>query len=136
MKASIVNVMIGLVMFGMAAPVFANGHGGGNHGGGNHGAGGVEKRIQRQKKRIEKGVENGKLTADQAKALEANVDKIQAEKAAMSGDGTKLTQEERTQLQHELKDSSKAIHDAKHPKTPAQPAVPAVPAVPASGSSN
>jgi chromosome segregation ATPase len=121
-------MMVCVAMFGMAAPVFAEG----NPGAHGHKGKGVEKRIQNQKRRIQQGVEKGKLTADQAKTLESNVDKIQAEKDAATANGQKLTKEERTKLQQELKDSSKSIHDLKNPPKPAQPATPAVPAVPSS----
>ena len=132
MNSTFVKIMVCVGMFGMAAPVFAEGKHEGKGGANGPRGKGIEKRIENQKRRIQHGLEKGKLTEEQAKTLEANVDKIQAEKNAMSNDGTKLTKEERTKLQQELKDSSKSIHDLKNPPKAAQPATPAVPAVPAS----
>ncbi len=78
-----------------------------------------EKRIERQKRRIQHGVKKGKLTEEQAKSLEATVDKIKAEKDAATANGRQITKEEKENLHKELKDSSEAIRAMKHPEKPA-----------------
>ena len=127
MKSKMMMMMLGLGVLTIAAPSFAEEakvvkkHKKGER---------IQKRIQNQEKRIEEGVKSGKLTEDQAKKLQQNVDTIKSDaKSAAESDG-KMTKEEREKLRGELKSSSKAIHDAKHPNA-VQPAVPAGPAGPA-----
>lgn len=131
MKTSLVRMMMSVALsalVALAAPAFAEGKGGHGGSGQAHRGKGIDKRIQRQKHRIEQGVEKGKLTADQAKKLEADVGKIEAEKNAATANGQKLGTEQKQKLNQELNETGKEIRELKHPGKGAVPAVPAVPA--------
>jgi len=72
-------------------------------------------RFEDQNKRIMAGVKSGKLSKDEAKALH---EKVKAVREEMQGDiksnGKKeLTEDQYKQLNQELDDNSKAIHDEK-----------------------
>ena len=123
MKTNLLRMMMSVAMFALVAPAFAEGNAAPHV----HKGKGIEKRIQRQKRRIEQGVEKGKLTADQAKKLEADVNKVEAEKTADLANGQKLSNEQKQKLNQELNDTSKEIRDTKHPNKGSVPAVPAVP---------
>jgi hypothetical protein len=75
----------------------------------------VRTRIEDQHKRIMAGVKNGKLTKDEASALHAKVKAIREELVvALKANGKKeLTEDQYKQLNQELNDNSKAIHDEK-----------------------
>jgi uncharacterized membrane protein YebE (DUF533 family) len=73
---------------------------------------GVDKRQEKQQKRIDKGVEKGKITSEEQQKLQAGQDKIASDKAAAKADGT-VTEQERKQLHKELNKSSRDIARAK-----------------------
>ena len=94
---------------------------------------GVEARIQNQERRIQKGVEKGKLTQDEAAKLQEGVNAIKEEaKSAVESDG-KVTKEERKALRKKLKASSEAIRNAKKPEGEPAAEGSAAPAAPAEG---
>ena len=131
--------MLGIGMMTLAVSAFAREGGGGKGHGPGHGEGmkqgrkGVEARIENQERRIKKGVEKGKLTADEAQKLQAGVDAIKEEaKASAESDG-KVTKEERKALRKKLKASSEAIRNAKHPDQPKPAEGGEAPAAPAEG---
>ena len=132
--------MMSIGMMTMAVTAFAR-EGGKGHGGGGHGEGpkegrrGVEARIQNQERRIQKGVEKGKLTQDEAAKLQEGVTAIKEEaKGAAESDG-KVTKEERKALRKKLKASSEAIRNAKKPEGAPPAEGGAAPAAPAEGGS-
>jgi hypothetical protein len=116
MKNVISKLMLGLGMCAMATTAFAK-EGGKGHGERmKEGRRGVEARIQNQERRIQKGVEKGKLTQDEAAKLQEGVNAIKEEaKTASESDG-KVTKEERKALRKKLKASSEAIRNAKKPE--------------------
>lgn len=73
----------------------------------------IQKREQRQEKRIQQGVKSGKLTKEEAAKLEAQQTKIKQDEAAMKADG-KLTPAERRKLRKEQNKASKEIYKQKH----------------------
>ncbi|BBB67717.1 hypothetical protein UNDYM_3464 [Undibacterium sp. YM2] len=73
----------------------------------------VEKRQDRQQKRIAKGVESGALTAKEASNLEKREAKIEGDKQAAKADGV-VTPAERAKLEHEENRASKKIRNKKH----------------------
>jgi len=80
---------------------------------------GVDKRHAYQQKRIGEGLENGSLTAGEAKRLETKEQKLNKEEAAMrSADGGKLTAADKAKLEGQENNLSKNIaaqkHDAQH----------------------
>jgi hypothetical protein len=83
----------------------------------------IEKRIKKQEKRIEQGVNSGKLTPEQASQLrndETNIqNKVNSERAANGG---KLTKAQKQEINQELNAESQKIKAEKHP-------VPSVPPV-------
>ncbi len=83
---------------------------------------GVNKRIVRQKARIEHKLEKGKITQDEANKLNQNVDAVKAKEQQLATDG-KLSKEDRKELHKELNENSKEIKNT-GVKTPAVPATP------------
>lgn len=74
---------------------------------------GIDKRLQYQDKRIEKGKETGQLTEREAARLERRQDKIQSDVDKAKADGV-VTKKERAKLHHELNRSSAGIAHEKH----------------------
>lgn len=74
---------------------------------------GLDKKEANQAQRITKGVQSGRLTAQEAARLQAMEAKLNADEAAAKADG-KVTKQERKTLNQEAKADSKAIHDLKH----------------------
>lgn len=89
-------------------------HEGGPGGSGNHremGRGqGIEKRVERQKQRIEHQVEKGNLSPEKAAELKQNVEAVAQKKEAAMQDG--ISKEERESLRSDLKASSEGIKAA------------------------
>jgi hypothetical protein len=89
-------------------------HEGGPGGSGNHremGRGqGIEKRVERQKQRIDHQVEKGNLSAEQGAQLKQNVEAVAQKKEELKADG--LSKEERETLRSDLKSSSEQIKSA------------------------
>ena len=77
----------------------------------------VNQRVKNQRERINQGVKNGTLTADQAKQLRANDRAIKKqEHAEVKANGGYLTKKQQKQLNQEENANSKLIHDEKHPQ--------------------
>ncbi|MBS1959777.1 MAG: hypothetical protein JST80_09920 [Bdellovibrionales bacterium] len=74
----------------------------------------IEKRIDKQHKRIQKLEEKGKITADQASDLNKQVDAVATKEQSEKANG--LNKSERKELNQELNASSKAIKAAKKKK--------------------
>ena len=72
---------------------------------------GVDKRIERQKKRISHKLEKGKITQDQANTLNQKVDAVQAKEEELKKDG-KLTKEERKELHQDLNKNNQEIKNS------------------------
>jgi peptidoglycan hydrolase CwlO-like protein len=125
--------MMSIGMMTIAVTAFAR-EGGKGHGERmKEGRRGVEARIQNQERRIQKGVEKGKLTQDEAAKLQEGVNAIKEEaKSAVESDG-KVTKEERKALRKKLKASSEAIRNAKKPEGEPAAEGSAAPAAPAEG---
>ena len=125
--------MVSIGMMTIAVTAFAR-EGGKGHGERmKEGRRGVEARIQNQERRIQKGVEKGKLTQDEAAKLQEGVNAIKEEaKSAVESDG-KVTKEERKALRKKLKASSEAIRNAKKPEGEPAAEGSAAPAAPAEG---
>ena len=77
----------------------------------------VDKRQERQQKRIGRGIESGQLTPREAARLEREQAKIAAEEKAFRSDG-KLSKAERKKLRRDQNRASRHIrrekHDAQH----------------------
>jgi polyhydroxyalkanoate synthesis regulator phasin len=73
----------------------------------------VTKRQLKQQARIEQGVKSGELTAGEAKRLELQQGKIQADKARAKSDGV-VTPAERAKLAREQNRASRKIYRLKH----------------------
>jgi hypothetical protein len=78
----------------------------------------LDKREAHQTSRIQKGVQSGALTPQEASSLTAAESKLQADEAAAKADG-KVTKQERAALHSEAKAVSGSIKELKHdqPKT-------------------
>ena len=74
---------------------------------------GIDKRLENQDKRIQKGKETGQLTEREAALLEKRQDKIQGDLDKAKADGV-VTKKERTMMHHELNRSSVGITYQKH----------------------
>jgi hypothetical protein len=74
---------------------------------------GVDKRQQVQQQRIEKGVESGALTQNEAARLAKRQHKIEADKQKALADGT-VTKRERARLHQEQDRASRQIYRQKH----------------------
>jgi len=131
MKRIVSLMTLALVL--TATSAMANKHEGGGSDKGQHvgkdpmATPGVDKRVSRQKARIAKKLQKGKITQEQAAQLNQKVDAVEAKKAELSADG-KITKEERKELREELnktKDEIKATGaKVEKPKVPAVPAAP------------
>jgi hypothetical protein len=73
----------------------------------------VTKRQLKQQARIEQGLKSGELTAGEAKRLELQQGKIQADKAKAKSDGV-VTPAERAKLAREQNRASRRIYRLKH----------------------
>ncbi|MFZ6771420.1 hypothetical protein ACO0LB_01760 [Undibacterium sp. SXout7W] len=73
----------------------------------------IEKRQERQQKRIAKGIDSGALTAKESANLEKREAKIEADKQAAKSDGV-VTKSEKVKLEHEENRASKRIFAKKH----------------------
>lgn len=73
----------------------------------------ANKRMHKQKKRIQQGVKSGELTKDEAKELVQDHKALRQEIKNDKSDG-KVTKEERQQIQKDLNAESKKIYDLKH----------------------
>lgn len=74
---------------------------------------GIDRRQDNQQRRIDRGMESGRLTEREANRLERRQDRIQADVDQAKSDGT-VTRAERRQLHRELDRSSGAIARQKH----------------------
>ncbi len=74
----------------------------------------VEKRLERQAKRIDAGLKKGKLTPEQAQELKSKDEAVKAKLEADAKDG--LNKQEFKQLNQDLNGVSKEIHDQKQEK--------------------
>ncbi|HTZ40258.1 MAG TPA: hypothetical protein VMB77_08875, partial [Syntrophales bacterium] len=74
---------------------------------------GIEKRMENQQRRIQQGINSGQLTPKEAGRLEARQAKIKQDELRMKSDG-KLTADERRKLNRELDKEDKRIHKEKH----------------------
>ncbi len=120
MKSMITKILLGVAMTAIVVPAMARegrgGHGGGgqNQGQRKRGMPGAEKRIERQKAHIQRALDKGKITQEQAVTLQGKVDAIQAKKDAAMADG-KITKEERTEIKGDLNSSKQDIRNAVKP---------------------
>lgn len=73
----------------------------------------VERRAERQQKRIDKGVATGKLTPKEAAHAEKREAKLQGDIAKAEADG-KITKKEQTKLNAEENRNSRKIYRKKH----------------------
>lgn len=73
----------------------------------------VDKREQRQEKRIEQGKASGELTNREAARLEAGQDRVEAKEAAAKSDGV-VTKKERASLQRTQNRQSRRVAKQKH----------------------
>jgi hypothetical protein len=122
MKAIIHGVFVGLVALSIGATAEAKGPGNptgaqGSQFAENHPRRNeVNKRVDRQRARINEGVRDGKLTPQQAQQLRANDRPIkQQEHAEVRANGGHLTPGEQKQLNQEENANSTMIRDEKHP---------------------
>lgn len=74
---------------------------------------GVDRRQQRQERRLQKGENSGQLTPEEARKLEAEQDRLAKEEDKMKADG-KLTKGERKKLHHDQNKASREIRRLKH----------------------
>ena len=75
----------------------------------------VNRRERNQEKRIRDGVEDGKLTKEQASQLRADEKAIKTqERAEVKANGGSLTKGQQKDLNQELNAESKKIYDEKH----------------------
>ena len=75
----------------------------------------VPKRQQKQERRIERGIKNGKITPKEASRLRDQQAIIMAERLQAQKDG-KITGRERAQEQHDLNVLNRDIYRKKHNK--------------------
>jgi hypothetical protein len=76
----------------------------------------VNRRVKNQRRRINKDVASGKLTAEQGHQLKANDRAIKVqEHADVKANGGSLTKGEQKQLNQEENANSRLIHDEAHP---------------------
>jgi hypothetical protein len=68
----------------------------------------IEKKVAKQKAKIQRKLSKGKITEQQAAELTQKVEAVETKKKEMSEDG-KLTKEERKELHQGLKESKEAI---------------------------
>jgi hypothetical protein len=73
----------------------------------------VQKREQRQEKRIDQGVQSGELNPREAGRLEREQARIKQDEERMKADG-KLTPQERRKLRREQNRASRHIYREKH----------------------
>lgn len=73
----------------------------------------VDKREQRQEKRIEEGKASGELTNREAAKLEAGQDRVEAKETAAKSDGV-VTKKERASLQRTQNRQSRRVAKQKH----------------------
>ena len=76
----------------------------------------VNRRVNRQNRRINQGVASGRLAPQQAQQLQANDAAIKAqERADVKANGGYLTKPQQRQLNQEENANSRMIYDEKHP---------------------
>lgn len=73
----------------------------------------VPQRQKKQERRIERGIDNGKLTPKETQRLRNQQSAIGAERAQAKQDG-KITGRERADMQHDLNRLNKDIHRKKY----------------------
>jgi hypothetical protein len=73
----------------------------------------VNRRQERQQRRIGQGVRSGELTARETFRLERNAREIRQDEREAKSDGM-VTRRERAGLQHDLSQESRMIYRAKH----------------------
>ena len=75
----------------------------------------VNRRIRNQERRIDKGVKDGTISADEAKKLKGELAGVKAEeRAEVKANGGSLTKPEQKQLNQELNEDSKQIYKERH----------------------
>lgn len=75
----------------------------------------VNRRLERQKDRVQAGVKDGQLTRGETKRITTEDKAIHAqEKADRQANGGKLTRGDKKQLNRELNKTSRQIHRARH----------------------
>ena len=119
MKSMFTKIVLGVALIAISMPAIARegrgGHGGGNNGQRKRGMPGAAARIERQKAHIQRALDKGKITQEQANQLNSNVDAIQAKKDAAMADG-KITKEERTEIKGDLNASKQEIRNTIKPE--------------------
>lgn len=79
----------------------------------------IDKRQEKQEKRIEQGVQSGELTKKEAARLEKGQDRVQKMEDKAAADG-KMTKKERARIEHAQDVESKRIARQKHDKQKAK----------------
>lgn len=74
---------------------------------------GVDKRLQNQDQRVQRGVETGQLTPRESQRMQKRQDKVEDDVARAKADGV-VTPQERRQLHRALDRNSAAIQREKH----------------------
>ena len=121
MKSMITKILLGVALIAISGPAMARegrgGHGGEgqNRGQKRRGMPGAAARIERQKEHIQRALDKGKISQEQATALQGKVDAIQAKKDAAMSDG-KITKEERKEIRGDLKSSKREIRNTIKPE--------------------
>ena len=121
MKSFFTGILAVAALITISVPAMAregrSGHGGGGHhdqGQRKRGMPGAAARIERQKAHIQRALDKGKITQEQAAALQGKVDAIQAKKDAAMADG-KITKEERSEIKGDLNASKTEIRNTIKP---------------------
>lgn len=96
------TAVIGLVAMFFAAPLLAQSQ-----------TPGIDKRIDKQERRIEQGEASGQLTNREAARLERREAKLRADTARAQADG-QVTPRERRRLNREANRDSRAVYRKKH----------------------
>ena len=73
----------------------------------------IKEKIVIQQKRIDEGIKSQKLTLNESKILQANLNEIQEEETLLRADGT-LSKEDKADLLEMLEDNNKMIQDKKN----------------------
>ena len=114
---TVIRLMMLMGMFAAVPPVMADEPQGNTpavSSGGKSGEGKIDRRIEKQEKRIDHKLKKKKISQQQVDQLKSEVQSVQTKEQGMKAQG-KLTKEQRKELHQELKQSSQDIKAAGSP---------------------
>jgi septal ring factor EnvC (AmiA/AmiB activator) len=113
MKIKVLIVLLAAFVLGFATFSYAQGRDKGRNTHESQGIKGIDQRLRNAHAGIDRGIQSGALTREEANRLKSELNRVRDDEARMKADG-RLTRQERQRLEKELNRLEKHISQLKH----------------------